>query len=185
MRPMFSRRRIVRAIAGRRISAQLLKPLLGSGPLEGLLIVEAGNLKSDDSLRALFETSEGLFRRRVLSRQRRRYRHPDHGRSGVVFAGDRARRTRLVAKPPRRRSRAVARRDREVGDLLPWPIADHRRQGRKHRRRRCRSGARTDSRSRSRRPDARPRQRFRPGHRVRRKRSDDHLDNAALFLETS
>ena len=32
-----------------------LKPLLGSGPLEGLLIVEAGSLKSDDSLRTLFE----------------------------------------------------------------------------------------------------------------------------------
>jgi DNA polymerase-3 subunit delta len=61
MRPMFSSRRVVRAIAGRRISAQLLKPLLGSGPLEGLLIVEAGNLKSDDSLKALFETSEGCF----------------------------------------------------------------------------------------------------------------------------
>ena len=61
MRPMFSSRRIVRAIAGRRISAQLLKPLLGSGPLEGLLIVEAGNLKSDDSLKALFETSAGCF----------------------------------------------------------------------------------------------------------------------------
>jgi len=59
MRPMFSSRRIVRAIAGRRISAPLLKPLLGSGPLEGLLIVEAGNLKSDDSLKALFETSAG------------------------------------------------------------------------------------------------------------------------------
>ena len=54
-RPMFSGRRIVRAIAGRRISAQLLKPLLASAPLEGLLIVEAGNLKADDALRALFE----------------------------------------------------------------------------------------------------------------------------------
>jgi len=61
MRPMFSSRRIVRAIAGRRISTQLLKPLLSSGPLEGLLIVEAGNLKPDDSLRALFETSEACF----------------------------------------------------------------------------------------------------------------------------
>jgi DNA polymerase-3 subunit delta len=61
MRPMFSSRRIVRAIAGRRISTQLLKPLLSSGPLEGLLIVEAGNLKPDDSLRALFETTEACF----------------------------------------------------------------------------------------------------------------------------
>jgi DNA polymerase III subunit delta len=60
-RPMFSGRRIVRAIAGRRISAQLLKPLLGSGPLEGLLIVEAGSLKSDDSLRTLFESQASCF----------------------------------------------------------------------------------------------------------------------------
>ena len=50
-RPMFSGRRIVRAIASRRISTALLKPLLTSGPLEGLLIVEAGNLKADDALR--------------------------------------------------------------------------------------------------------------------------------------
>lgn len=54
MRPMFSSRRIVRATAGRRVSAQLLKPLLAA-PLEGLLIVEAGNLKPDDALRTLFE----------------------------------------------------------------------------------------------------------------------------------
>ncbi|MGL4396907.1 MAG: DNA polymerase III subunit delta [Hyphomicrobium sp.] len=55
-RPMFSGRRIVRATAGRRISAAMLKPLFASGqPLEGLLIVEAGNLKPDDALRALFE----------------------------------------------------------------------------------------------------------------------------------
>jgi DNA polymerase-3 subunit delta len=61
MRPMFASRRIVRAIAGRRISAQTLKPLLGTNPLEGLLIVEAGNLKSDDALRALFEGLESCF----------------------------------------------------------------------------------------------------------------------------
>ena len=40
MRPMFSSRRIVRATAGRRVSTQLLKPLLAA-PLEGLLIVES------------------------------------------------------------------------------------------------------------------------------------------------
>lgn len=61
MRPMFASRRIVRAIAGRRISAQLLKPLLGTHPLEGLLIVEAGNLKPDDALRSLFEALDTCF----------------------------------------------------------------------------------------------------------------------------
>ncbi|MBN9246573.1 MAG: DNA polymerase III subunit delta [Hyphomicrobium sp.] len=60
-RPMFSGRRIVRAIASRRVSTALLKPLLTSGPLEGLLIVEAGNLKADDSLRSLFESQAKCF----------------------------------------------------------------------------------------------------------------------------
>lgn len=61
MRPMFASRRIVRAIAGKRVAAPLLKPILSSGPLEGLLIVEAGNLKPDDSLRSLFETSPDCY----------------------------------------------------------------------------------------------------------------------------
>jgi DNA polymerase-3 subunit delta len=54
-RPMFSGRKIIRAAAGRRISAAVLKPLLEQGPHEGFLIVEAGNLKPADALRALFE----------------------------------------------------------------------------------------------------------------------------------
>ena len=60
-RPMFSGRRIVRAIAGRKISAQLLKPLLASIPLEGVLIVEAGSLKADDALRKLFEGQTACY----------------------------------------------------------------------------------------------------------------------------
>lgn len=55
-RPMFSGRKIIRAAAGRRISAATLKPLLESGPHEGFLIVEAGNLKPADALRTLFES---------------------------------------------------------------------------------------------------------------------------------
>lgn len=54
-RPMFSGRKIIRVTAGRRINAQYLKPILEMAPLEGFLIVEAGNLKPDDALRALFE----------------------------------------------------------------------------------------------------------------------------------
>lgn len=53
--PMFSGRKIIRAIAGRRISTNLIKPILTAGLLEGILIVEAGNLKADDGLRSLFE----------------------------------------------------------------------------------------------------------------------------------
>jgi len=52
--PMFGGRQVVRTTASRRVNAQLLKPLVES-PLEGCLVVEAGNLKRDDALRLLFE----------------------------------------------------------------------------------------------------------------------------------
>ena len=55
--PMFGGSKIVRAIAGRRITAAALQPLIGSGTLAGRLIVEAGNLRPNDALRALFEKS--------------------------------------------------------------------------------------------------------------------------------
>jgi DNA polymerase-3 subunit delta len=54
--PMFGGRKIVRTTASRRVNAQLLKPLIESD-LQGCLVVEAGNLKRDDSLRGLFEKS--------------------------------------------------------------------------------------------------------------------------------
>lgn len=54
-RPMFSGRKIIRATAGRRISAATLKPLIEAGAHEGFLIVEAGNLKPADALRTLYE----------------------------------------------------------------------------------------------------------------------------------
>lgn len=53
--PMFSGRKIIRLAHSRRVNAPLLKPLIEGPPLAGVLIVEAGNLKPDDSLRALFE----------------------------------------------------------------------------------------------------------------------------------
>ncbi len=55
--PMFGGRKVVRASTGRRINANTLKPLIEGPPLEGVLIVEAGNLKADDALRAIFERS--------------------------------------------------------------------------------------------------------------------------------
>jgi DNA polymerase-3 subunit delta len=54
---MFGGRKIVRATAGRRVNANALKPLVESGNMEGFLIVEAGNLRPDEALRALFEKS--------------------------------------------------------------------------------------------------------------------------------
>jgi DNA polymerase III subunit delta len=53
--PMFGGRKIIRAQAGRRISATALKPLIEGGGFHGFLIVEAGNLKPDDALRKLFD----------------------------------------------------------------------------------------------------------------------------------
>ncbi len=55
--PMFGGPKVIRAAAGRRINAAALKPLIEGGALEGVLIVEAGNLKPDESLRSLFEKS--------------------------------------------------------------------------------------------------------------------------------
>jgi DNA polymerase-3 subunit delta len=54
---MFGGRKVVRTAAGRRVTAAQLKPLVESGELQGHLIVEAGNLRPDDALRALFEKS--------------------------------------------------------------------------------------------------------------------------------
>lgn len=53
--PMFGGRKVVRATTGRRINTPLLKALVDGEPLEGFLIVEAGNLKAGEPLRALFE----------------------------------------------------------------------------------------------------------------------------------
>lgn len=55
--PMFGGPKIVRTAASRRVTAAALRPLIEGNALEGVLIVEAGNLKPDDSLRALFEKS--------------------------------------------------------------------------------------------------------------------------------
>lgn len=53
--PMFGGRKIVRVTTGRIINAAVLKDLINSGDLAGVLIVEAGNLKPTDALRAAFE----------------------------------------------------------------------------------------------------------------------------------
>ncbi len=55
--PMFGGSKIVRAIAGRRITAGSLQSLIGGDSLAARLIVEAGNLRPNDAMRALFEKS--------------------------------------------------------------------------------------------------------------------------------
>jgi DNA polymerase-3 subunit delta len=55
--PMFGGPKIIRTVASRRVNTAALKSIVEGGALEGVLVVEAGNLKPDDSLRALFEKS--------------------------------------------------------------------------------------------------------------------------------
>ncbi len=55
--PMFGGRKVVRVTTGRIINAAVLKDLVEAGDLAGTLIVEAGNLKPTDTLRAVFEKS--------------------------------------------------------------------------------------------------------------------------------
>lgn len=55
--PMFGGSKILRTQSSRRITAATIKPLLEGGPLPGALIIEAGNLRADEGLRALFEKS--------------------------------------------------------------------------------------------------------------------------------
>lgn len=55
--PMFGGAKIVRTQTSRRVNTASLKPLLEGPPLAGVLIVEAGGLRADDSLRLLFEKS--------------------------------------------------------------------------------------------------------------------------------
>lgn len=55
--PMFGGQKIVRVTTGRIINAAVLKDLVESDDLAGVLIVEAGNLKTSDALRTTFEKS--------------------------------------------------------------------------------------------------------------------------------
>lgn len=55
--PMFGGPKVVHTRASRRVSAQVIKPVLEEGTLASSLVVEAGNLRPDDAMRALFEKS--------------------------------------------------------------------------------------------------------------------------------
>lgn len=59
--PMFGGRKVIRTSQSRRVTAAALKPLVeDASRLEGFLIVEAGNLRAEDALRALFEKTNGV-----------------------------------------------------------------------------------------------------------------------------
>jgi len=53
--PMFGGSKVVRATAGRRITAAALEPFIAGDRLAATLIVEGGNLRPTDQLRTLFE----------------------------------------------------------------------------------------------------------------------------------
>lgn len=53
--PMFGGSKVVRATAGRRITAAALEPFITGDRLAATLIVEGGNLRPTDTLRTLFE----------------------------------------------------------------------------------------------------------------------------------
>jgi len=53
--PMFGGRKVVLARAGRRVTAQALKPLIEESKAAASLVVEAGCLRPDEALRQLFE----------------------------------------------------------------------------------------------------------------------------------
>lgn len=55
--PMFGGRKIVRTTMGRRVTGALLRDLLAGPPLAGVLVVEGGNLRPDDTARQVFEKS--------------------------------------------------------------------------------------------------------------------------------
>jgi DNA polymerase-3 subunit delta len=53
--PMFGGSKVVRAVAGRRVTAAALEPFIAGDRLAATLIVEGGNLRPADTLRTLFE----------------------------------------------------------------------------------------------------------------------------------
>ena len=105
---MFGGRKVVRALAGRRVNADALKPLVEGGNIEGFLIVEAGNLRPDEALRALFEKSAGAAAVACFPDEVARSRC-DGGRDAARRrAADRTGGQAAAADAAGRRSRAVA-----------------------------------------------------------------------------
>lgn len=91
---MFGGRKVVRALAGRRVNANALKPLVEGGNIEGFLIVEAGNLRPDEALRTLFEKSAGAAAVACF---------PDEARDLEAMAGDILRAAGLRIAPEAKR----------------------------------------------------------------------------------
>ena len=178
---MFGGRKVVRATAGRRVTAAQLKPLVEGGDLAGYLIVEAGNLRPDDALRALFEKSPAAAAVACFPDEARDLdaviREVLRGRQGADHAGGQA----AADGAARRRPGAVAGGDRQARALRARQERDRGERRRGRRRRRRRAGARPDRHGRRRRPARRGARRMRPQHRLRRERAGRHRRAAAPF----
>ncbi|MBU2580853.1 MAG: DNA polymerase III subunit delta [Alphaproteobacteria bacterium] len=91
--PMFGGRKVILAGAGRRINAPLLKELVEPGPLPGVLIVEAGNLKPTDKIRSLFEKAKHAAAIACF---------PDEGRDLATLIDDEIKAAKMTIAPEAR-----------------------------------------------------------------------------------
>ena len=113
--PMFGGRKVILATAGRRINAKLLKELISGGPLPGVLVVEAGNLKPTDTLRSVFEKAKHAAAIACF---------PDEGRDLSALVDDEVKNANLTISPEARElliaqlgaDRALSRG--EIGKLI-------------------------------------------------------------------
>ena len=124
--PMFGGSKVVRATAGRRITAAALEPFIAGDRLAATLIVEGGNLRPTDTLRTLFEKAPkaaavACYPGRGARPRDARTRHPEGPRARHL-AGS----ARSPADARRRRPRAVARRDRQARALCRRQVRDRR-----------------------------------------------------------
>lgn len=91
--PMFGGRKVILSSTGRRINAVLLKGLIEPGPLPGVLIVEAGNLKPTDKIRSLFEKAKHAAAIACF---------PDEGRDLAALVDDEVKAAKMAIAPEAR-----------------------------------------------------------------------------------
>jgi len=91
--PMFGGRKVILASTGRRINAALLTEIIEPGPLPGVLVVEAGNLKPTDKVRKLFEKSKHTAAIACF---------PDEGRDLAALIDDEVKAAKMTIAPEAR-----------------------------------------------------------------------------------
>lgn len=91
--PMFGGRKIVLSSTGRRINATLLAAIVEPGPIPGVLVVEAGNLKPTDKLRKVFEKARHAAAIACF---------PDEGRDLAALIDDEIKAAKMTIAPEAR-----------------------------------------------------------------------------------